>query len=336
MCLDRGLSENEVFILSLVYQDLWGRMLGVSILVRAHEDAPWLIAALNSIASQDYTGKTQILVSLDRPTDNLLNRINDWPLFDKLDLFRMDYCGLSAPLNAMIEKVKTEYICILDSDDLMLPGRISAQVEYLEKNKNIAVVGSGIKYIDAHDNSVGFKRYPDSARHIQKHRLKRLPVAHPAVMMRTKVVQEVGGYRTFYDYAEDFDLWVRILEKYEMSNLNEVLTCYRLHELQSTKLYNHKNVLAAISVIDAANARKVGRLEPHSRYSNIEEFASKFSVRCKVMRKRVIFELNTRIKVGYTKRYFHVVLIFGILLFLLRPFFISKKIALHFRAILDR
>ena len=60
--------------------------------------------------------------------------------------------------------------------------------------------------------------------------LKRNPFIHSAVTARTQIVREVGGYRSAFDLAEDYDLWLRIAEVAQLANIPEVLVSYRVHD----------------------------------------------------------------------------------------------------------
>jgi hypothetical protein len=58
------------------------------------------------------------------------------------------------------------------------------------------------------------------------------PFIHPAVMFRTSIVRdELGGFRKAYDlFAQDYDLWCRLLERHRGANLPDRLHRYRAHE----------------------------------------------------------------------------------------------------------
>jgi len=297
----------------------------VSVMIRAHGEAPWLIDALDSVVLQDYTGEIRILVSLDSPSENLIEKLNRWPHYDQLRVLYVDNLGLSAPLNLMLDSTNAEYVCVLDSDDVMLPERVSNQVKFLNNNPGVAVVGSWINYINGLGKITGVKKYSDSIDYIRANQFKQLPVAHPAVMMRRNAVIEVGGYRSFYDFAEDFDLWCRILEKYNISNIDTTLSSYRLHDAQATKKYNQKNVVAAEAVLRAASARREGKLEPHLEFKDIDEFSKRWEVRIKILRRKFVFESTKRSKNALLKRKIPTFIFYILIIALLNPLFLLRK-----------
>ena len=58
----------------------------------------------------------------------------------------------------------------------------------------------------------------------------RSPLVHPSVMLRVDAVLAVGNYRVQYPAAEDLDLFLRLMERYECANLPELGLYYELNE----------------------------------------------------------------------------------------------------------
>ena len=58
----------------------------------------------------------------------------------------------------------------------------------------------------------------------------RSPLVRPSVMLRVDAVLAVGNYRVQYPAAEDLDLFLRLMERYERANLPELGLYYELNE----------------------------------------------------------------------------------------------------------
>lgn len=249
---------------------------GVSVLIRAHLSSPYLYEALSSVSSQENIGQIEILMCLDRPTDELIAQIDlfrrEFPHFE-LHLVDAGSAGIARRLNIMILCAKYELIAILDSDDRMLPNRLSLQLRYLMQNPEIAVVGSAINIIDENGKFIGQKGFTTEPITIARERWKNLPVAHPSVMMRKSIVTEVGGYRDFYFPSEDYDLWLRILEVSSIANLSDVLTDYRIHFNQTTSSRIFRNVSGGVSSRISARRRMKNKSELHTKYSSSVKWA---------------------------------------------------------------
>jgi hypothetical protein len=85
-------------------------------------------------------------------------------------------------------------------------------------------------------------------------------LAHPAVTMRRSALQAVGGYR--FKGVEDYDLWLRMSERFELANLPEPMILHRLH-LQSLSLRILEKIARdAWAVCAAARLRRASGIDP--------------------------------------------------------------------------
>ena len=115
--------------------------------------------------------------------------------------------------------------------DVMLPGRITRQVEYMEKHPETDVCGSGMKNFGQDDSSS-----PGLAGHIAiaSSLLLCNTMAHPTVIMRRESVKRyVERHGALYDkeyiYAEDYHLWTRmVMEGFRFDNLRDLLIKHRI------------------------------------------------------------------------------------------------------------
>lgn len=142
--------------------------------------------------------------------------------------------GLVSSLNMGLTVAKGEFISRIDGDDVMMETRIAKQIDYLESNPEIWVVGGHIALIDERSNMIKVKKYQISDAIIRARILEESPVAHPAVTFRKTKIQDIGGYRNLT--SEDTDLWLRVLKLGKISNLDEVVINYRVHQNQLTQL----------------------------------------------------------------------------------------------------
>jgi hypothetical protein len=201
---------------------------------------------------------------LDRPDPQVyldLETITD----SRLKIFLPKSAGPAEPINELFESVSCDLIAILDADDMMEANRLQLQFDFLAQNPQVAVVGSSVFLIDEKGNRFGVKVFPTDAHVIYEQRYRKMPVAHPSIVFRKSSIVEVGSYRSYYDFAEDFDLWLRVLDRYQISNLKEFLTSYRIHPKQTTNISLEKNVLAAVAARISGKRRSKGRLDLSER-----------------------------------------------------------------------
>jgi len=138
----------------------------------------------------------------------------------------------------------------MDADDISLPQRLKKQAEFLDRNRDIAVLGSWIQIIDARSKEGCIIKHNSDPVIIKWMQIFKNQIAHPSSFFRKKAIDEVGHYRKKYKYAEDYDLWSRVLRKYKVVNLPEVLVKYRVHsESVCGNLENRKIQNSSISRI---------------------------------------------------------------------------------------
>jgi glycosyltransferase involved in cell wall biosynthesis len=118
------------------------------------------------------------------------------------------------------------YVARLDAGDLALPGRFSAQLRFLEERPGCALVGGQVRFVDAEGRETHKEAFPTEDGAIRRAMRGRNVFIHPAVMIRTQVLREVGLYREGYPAGEDYELFFRLMERYHVANLGEeVVVC---------------------------------------------------------------------------------------------------------------
>lgn len=143
--------------------------------------------------------------------------------------------GLTNSLNKGLAVARGKYIARMDADDISLPTRFAKQVAFLNEYPAIALVGTWMECIDAEGRSLSSVNMPTDPQIIKDEMLKENCIAHPSVMFRKDAVLATGGYQTTLGrYAQDYDLWLRLLEQYQIANLSEHLLRYRMHSQQIT------------------------------------------------------------------------------------------------------
>lgn len=200
-----------------------------------HADDPLYIQeSVNSILRQ--THPCFIYLYQDGPVSeaiaNLLKSISN--NHDTVRLIRAESNkGLAYALNVLIDYALIdgcEYIARMDSDDINHPTRIAKQVEYLNANPHIDVLGTSCREFGA-SYALPEKHLPSTHDKLVDFSVARCPFIHPTVMFRSCLFVNGVRYPTDTKLTEDMALWLKLIEDgYRLANLNEVLLDYRLNE----------------------------------------------------------------------------------------------------------
>lgn len=149
--------------------------------------------------------------------------------------------GISYRLHQQIELAQGKYFFRMDADDIMFPDRIKKQVDFLEKNPDVDVVGSSCVVIGDGNEILGF-RSPANISTL-KETLYKVSFIHPTVAGKTNWFK-VNKYSLVLSGVEDFELWHRTFVKSKFFNLPEPLMFYRdpLTFKINTYLFRHKQI----------------------------------------------------------------------------------------------
>ncbi|WP_244815438.1 glycosyltransferase [Caballeronia sp. Lep1P3] len=158
------------------------------------------------------------------------------PAIDGLDIevLRLPQNGgielaLQAGIDALAQR-GVRYAARIDAGDLATPGRLAKQRAYLDAHPNVAVLGMWTHVVSPNGAPLFDLTPPTECASIARMMLARSCFAHPSLMLRIDAVREVGNYRADYRAAEDLDLLLRLMTRYEGANLPEFGLYYELNE----------------------------------------------------------------------------------------------------------
>ena len=177
----------------------------VSVITNSYNSGKYLRANIDSMLRQDYVDWEHIIVDCGSTDASIyiLSELNH----ERLRVFQVPFCGVSAGRNIGIEKARGDLIAILDADDYALPNRLTEQVNILLALHNVVGVGSGIRIIDEATNKQKTTIYPSDPSQISL--LLRAgfnPIPHSSFMLRLAAYNAMGGFSNVMEKGEDFDL----------------------------------------------------------------------------------------------------------------------------------
>jgi glycosyltransferase involved in cell wall biosynthesis len=239
----------------------FGEMPKVSVVMSVYNGARFLRQAVDSILAQTLADFEFIVVD-DGSTDGTAEILKGYT-DPRVRMITQANVGLLGSLNRAIDIASGEYIARMDADDISSPPRLELQLEWLESHPRTAVLGTQVAQIDEAGDAIRRHYHPRSTDAIEKALLRgTTALSHGSVMFRRACFESVGGYRQPFEHAEDYDLWLRMIESHDIWNLPSVLYLKRLN-LDSVSFANFlAQQRGAAYALDCARHRRAGLPEP--------------------------------------------------------------------------
>jgi hypothetical protein len=229
----------------------------------------FLAEAIQSILDQSFADFEFVIVDFGS-TDRSIPIISEYEAKDRrIKFHRIPHCGLAEARNACGLLAQGRYIAIMDADDVAVRDRLLWEVEFLEKHPQVGVVGGAVEWVDAAGRSLLTVSKPLTDREIQATLLNHCPFWQPTVLIRSEAFLAVGGYRGAFPVSHDYDLWLRISERFELANLQQVVLKYRVHPYQVSLRKRKQQAFICLAAQAAASARRNGQPDPLSAVDEI-------------------------------------------------------------------
>lgn len=220
----------------------------ITVLMAAYNSEKYIPIAIESILNQTYKNFELIIID-DCSKDNTCTIIKKYAKKDKRIIAYRNQKNIKSCqtlINGM-KLAKGKYIAIMDNDDWSYPYRLEKQYNYLESHPKVGVIGGTLVIMNENGNVFAQREYNLTNEAIRKMLFKHSPFAHPLIMLRKSVLQEVGYYDPDFAPADDYELYFRIGKVSEFANLPDKLLKYRVLSNsitnKSTKIMELKTIL---------------------------------------------------------------------------------------------
>ena len=146
----------------------------------------------------------------------------------RVRIFQTRIRHLPFSLGLGLHHARAPLVARMDADDISLPDRFERQVNYMNANPEVVVLGTQYDVIDERGTLFKHASLPLDDATIRSRLRWTNPFCHPSVIYRKATIEQVGGYLGGL-HAEDFDLWIRVneLPHVKLANLSDVCLLYR-------------------------------------------------------------------------------------------------------------
>lgn len=211
----------------------------VSILMPAYNAEQYIGKAIESILHQTYTNFELLLLD-DASSDSTFRIINSFK-DTRIKVYQNPKnLGYLKSCNFLFQQAKGDLITFQDADDWSYPSRIEKQFKKFMDDADLGLCATGSRTevtIDGvtRDSVQGVSTDEEIKRYLID--TNSLPFTCATIMVKDKVLQQVGPYRAFFDRigAEHVDWAYMICEKFKSALIEEVLYFYTFNPGSFTK-----------------------------------------------------------------------------------------------------
>jgi glycosyltransferase involved in cell wall biosynthesis len=264
----------------------------VSVIIPTYNRRRMLLDAVGSVLAQRDVALELIIVD-DGSSDGTWDELHRGALADvivaapcncRVGVERTTHRGPAAARNRGAALARGDYLAFLDSDDLWAPLKLGRQLAYMRAHPQFPLAQTQECWIRNGRRVNPGLRHIKRAGDIFEPSLRTCLVSPSAVMMRTELFHEMGGFDEALHACEDYDLWLRILCRYQAGLLDEALV---------TRRAGHPDQLSATSpALDRYRIRALlklladGELSDTRRTAVAEVLAEKCAIYAKGLLRR--------------------------------------------------
>jgi len=193
--------------------------LEISVVIPTYNRYDLIKRAIKSVLAQILRPK-EIIVVDDGSNDNTQQLQNDFP--DIIYIYQENR-GVAAARNTGIQKASSEWIAFLDSDDEFHPHKLQKQRAFHQENPDIFMSYTAERWIRNGKVVKIPKKYRKIGHNPFLENLSYCNIAPSSVLLHRKILNDVGVFDEALRVCEDYDMWLRITQKYSVGLINEPL-----------------------------------------------------------------------------------------------------------------
>ena len=231
----------------------------LSVVMSVYNGLPFLSEALESVLNQTYREFEFVAVD-DGSADDSWRVLSEYAARDKrMVLVRHQVNrGVASARNTGFRAAQGQYIACQDADDISLPDRFARQVEFLDRQPDVGMLGTWSGFIDEQGrplDKLGFPRLSED-KDLQRQLLDSNCFCAGSVMIRRRHLEAVGGYDEGMALSEDYDLWLRLAEVTRLASIPAYLYLYRHHPASASSRHRSTLMKNKASVLERALSRR--------------------------------------------------------------------------------
>ena len=195
----------------------------ISVVIPTYNRAGFIAQAIESVLAQSEK-VDEIIVVDDGSTDNTQEVVQN---FHEVRYLLQKNGGVSSARNSGIKAARGEWIAFLDSDDVWEKGKIAQQKSFHEENPQLLISHTDEEWIRENKKINKPQKFKKFGGDVFERSLDYTTIGTSTLMVHKKVFEDVGVYDESLPACEDFDLFLRIGQKYPFGYIDKKLTLKR-------------------------------------------------------------------------------------------------------------
>jgi glycosyltransferase involved in cell wall biosynthesis len=205
----------------------------VSVIIPVYNGTNYLADAVESVLAQSHDS-VELLVIDDGSTDHTWEMIRSFG--DRVRGIRKENGGVASAMNRGIEESSGQYIAWLSHDDMFLPEKLERQVRFLAGSTTCRACFTDFEIVDPDGRPLRTVRTPELTRNeLRRHLFGRMFINGSSMMIDRRCFDEVGLFREDLRTTQDAEMWIRLLDRWHIGRVGEVLALQRSHPDQGSR-----------------------------------------------------------------------------------------------------
>lgn len=202
----------------------------ITIYITNYNYGKYIKQSINSVLNQSYKNFELIIID-DGSTDNSRKIIDNYKNNKKIKIVYQKNKGLNKSNNVALKLSKGDYISRVDADDWIDENFLQIMINNLKKDPKIGMIFCNYFITDKKG-----KIKDQFFRHdFRKVKLLDQPAHGACSLINTKCLKSLGGYNEKFKSQDGVDIWIRLIQKYRIKNINLPLFYYRQHDENLSK-----------------------------------------------------------------------------------------------------
>jgi glycosyltransferase involved in cell wall biosynthesis len=206
----------------------------VTVLLTCYNHLAYLPACVEAVRAQTFSDY-EVVVLDDGSSDGSREWLTAnvvWPgwrlVFNERNL------GTYGTLNAGLALATGEFVAVLNDDDLWAPTKLERQVAFMDAHPEVGLVHTDGAFIDGSGavtpgSPLGFEFPRTETGDVLLDLVAANKIIASAALVRRKCFDDLGGFNEAYFGSGDWEMWLRIAERWQVGFVAEPLTFYRVH-----------------------------------------------------------------------------------------------------------